>query len=198
MAKKNKVNMEKDQLEKLKEEHARLRSEGENQNSEISAETKSEENATIEEPKKRRGRPKGSKNKPKDGSPQLDITQVIPEPICIAVIQAPYLLAAKKYGDHWLLTEEEAKTMVMPHLELARRYLPDYFTNYPEIWAVCILHSLAIIARMQLEMKIRQEENVKQIFPVEPINNVEQSINDTGETRLGKIYTIEPDSEKTD
>lgn len=184
--KNERVNMEKDKLQELKEEHDRLRTEMQSTDSEIQKEEAAPQ-STEEEPKKRRGRPKGSKNKPKG----IEVAEFIPESVMILIIQAPYELASRKYGEHWKLSDEDAKKMVVPHMQLAARYLPDYFTNYPEIWAVVFCHALALIVRMQLQREIQKVEAERE----NRLENViEPSDNDIGETRFGKVMFTEQTS----
>ncbi len=91
--------------------------------------------AEADAPKNKGGRPKGSKNKPKDGStpgtpPPVGAmpvnTPVIPVGILAPVIQMPYTAAALKTGwDGWKLEDEYAQELA-PQVDMVlKAYLPQ-------------------------------------------------------------------------
>ena len=183
------VEMEKENLEKLKEEHASETNSDITKNEETSPQT--ETTPQIDGPRKR-GRPKGSKNKAGNvtGTP-VPVSQLIPEEMMIAAIKAPYYLAAMKYGPHWALTDDEAKMMVPSHTALAVKYLPTYVTDNSELITVCLLHGMSLISRVKIEMELKAEKD--KLGPSLVMSQGEQieSDNVVRETRFGKVIQTE-------
>jgi len=79
----------------------------------------------------------------------------------------PYEVTARKKGEHWRLTDEEAKNMVPGHMALANKYLPEWLREHVDLYAVLMLHGFAIFVRMEIEMKI-QDQKKQVIEPEKP------------------------------
>lgn len=103
---------------------------------------------------KKRGRKPGSKNRPKDGS--AGQSEILPKPLVLFIIKTPYDIAAKRYGEHWKLSDEEAERMLPAHMELAAQYLPDWLRENAALYSVIAFHSISITSKMMVELKIRQ------------------------------------------
>lgn len=125
------------------------------------------------EPRKKRGRPKGSKNRPKE---QVQDLVVIPEAIVTMLIRMPYKLIANARGPHWEISEDEAKMMIPAHQALINRYVPDFLQKHVELYTVLLLHGMMIFARVEIDVRIAREEAEKKrgkpIESTEPIANV--------------------------
>lgn len=91
---------------------------------------------------------------------QQDITSFIHPDIVKAIVGFPYEILAKRFGEHWSLSDKELETMVPVHLQLAQEYLPDYIKQHPALYSCIFLHALALVARAQVEIKLRQAANV--------------------------------------
>lgn len=107
-----------------------------------------------------RGRPHGSKtrNRKSDTAPAQAVPQssIISAAAVKAIIMIPYDLAAKRLGEHWRLSPEEAEAWVPVHIELAERYLPaDFKDKHAALYTVAILHLVAIFARAQIHYELR-------------------------------------------
>lgn len=125
---------------------------------------------------KKRGRPVGSKNRPRDGSVSQaskinDIKSLIPKPIAKAVLAAPYAIIATRYGEHWNLSESEAEALIDPHLALAAKYLPDYLKENPELYACLLLHGMIIFAKMEMHYRLKREKVAMEIPKVSDAKN---------------------------
>jgi hypothetical protein len=83
---------------------------------------------------------------------------LIPRSVVAAVIKAPYELAARRLGDHWRLTDQEAETMIDPHLAVAGEYLPDWMKQHPALYGVLLLHALAVFGKVELHYKLRRAQ----------------------------------------
>jgi hypothetical protein len=120
---------------------------------------------------KKIGRPPGSATRTKTARQALvpkPAAPVIPEPILLGVIHAPYIWAAKRYGEHWLLTDDEAKAMAPAHLALAEEYLPAVMKDRPALYSVLLLHALTVFGRVQMGIEIaaRAEAKAEPLRPV--------------------------------
>ena len=144
---------------------------------------------------KRRGRPKGSKNRPKDGTPQ-QITSLVPAGVVKALLKFPYGMVAAKRGKFWALSDAEAESMVEIHLILIQKYLPDYLQEYKELYAALLMHGMIIFARVEIEMKLKAEQEKKPQLDKQENTNVGRPDN-FGETRFGKIILTEKEVKPT-
>lgn len=146
---------------------------------------------TSQESQKKRGRPVGSKNKPRDSVS----VPTIPPSIIRAAIKAPYDAYAVFSGkEHWKLSETELENMIAPHLELAQQYVPDYFQKHIGLYAVLTLHAMAIIIRIDMDNKLRKQAETETIdvTPLEAVSNEPNP--SSGQTRFGQIlHTAPPD-----
>lgn len=101
---------------------------------------------------KKIGRPPTSKKAPAGPAPPI-----VPRSVALAVIKAPYEYAARKYGDHWRLTDAEAESMADPHLALAQEYLPDAMRQHPALYSVLLLHALTIFGKTEIHYKLKAQ-----------------------------------------
>lgn len=137
----------------------------------------------AEEPtKKKRGRPKGSVNKPKEEKTPVI---VLPDAVVSALISLPYKAVANIRGKHWELSEDELKMMVPAHQALVSKYVPDWLQAHAELYTVLLMHGMIVFARVEIDIRIQREIEARKKGNDEPTKSVD---NDTGETGFGKIY----------
>jgi len=124
--------------------------------------------------KAKRGRPK------KVAPPVFDI----PADLARVVIQAPYQIAAARYGNHWLLSDREADSMVGAHIKVAIKYMPKQILENSELATVVMLHLMALGARTILHQEIlrQMKEKPPDAEPDQP---------DSGKNRFGQILPAE-------
>jgi len=134
---------------------------------------------TGPEVKRKRGRPKGSKN----AKTAANLPPVIPEALAISLIKMPYEIYARKQGEHWRLSEFEAQNMLPAHMALANKYLPEMLKEHIDLYAVLLMHGLAIFVRMEIEMKVRAEKAKQNAEPAVSVNEDKE----TGDISYGKI-----------
>ena len=128
--------------------------------------------------KRGRGRPVGSTtkshHKAKAPAP-AEPAPIIDPRILRGLIQAPYAIAARQYGEHWALSDDEADAMVPAHLALAEKYLPKVAKENTALYTVLLLHGMMIVGRVQLQLAIRAEarelqaEREGRLAPVAPL-----------------------------
>lgn len=102
------------------------------------------------------GRPPGSRTKTAPAqavAPRMQLDRGLVRKI----IQAPYMLIAKRWGDHWILGDEEAESMVDPHMALAEKYLPAAFKENPALYMVIFMHTMSVLARADAHVRIVAE-----------------------------------------
>ncbi len=146
---------------------------------------------------KRRGRPPGSKNRPRNGG-EVDKSPILPPAVVKAVIRMPYDVAASQYGEHWRLSDEEIDIMVPAHLELANQYLPEWLKEHAALYTCLAFHGMYLSVRFAVQMQIRKEEAKKdeKPTPLEPESRPNgASDNVTGEKRFGQVYEAKSNTE---
>ncbi len=154
------------------------------------ANSQAAQSATADAPQsgKKRGRPKGSRNRPRDGREEQ--SPILPPEVVKAVVRMPYDVAASQYGEHWRLSDEELDIMIPAHMELANRYLPDWLKEHAALYTCLAFHGMYLSVRMSLEMQLRKEAEKKKVKPpVETRESVAHgpSNDDVGETRFGQV-----------
>jgi len=175
-------------LEKLENAH---NAEKEKQNPETEGETAGTQSQTVNTGESRkRGRPPGSKNRPKEGGFAVAVSTIPPELIKL-VVRAPYDMMANRRGEHWRLSEIEVTNMIPAHAALLERYLPSFVKENAALFAVISLHGMALYARIQIEMQLKKEEEKKEqeanvITGIRAFSN-ESSQDLPGQTRYGEV-----------
>lgn len=109
----------------------------------------------------------------------------IPHTLARAIIAAPYQFAAARWGAHLALTDDELDAMVEPHIALAQRYLPETVRAHAELYTVLLLHSLAIVSRMEMHARLLAKERANKADQGAPAREPDQDR--PGETRFGQI-----------
>jgi hypothetical protein len=164
-------------LESLEAAHA---AEKQKETPTIETASAQENQSTTIPPKKKRGRPPGSTNKSKDN---LIVAPVLPPELVKLIIAAPYKVMAARRGDHWLLTEDEINNMVPSHMELANKYLPETLKEHTALVGVLAFHAMALYARVEVEMRLKQEDELLKPKPDESGKDI------SGEKRYGEIIS---------
>ncbi|MGD9730001.1 MAG: hypothetical protein AB7T49_21615 [Oligoflexales bacterium] len=119
------------------------------------------------EPVKRRGRPKKDPNAPakekskKTAEPAQPAAAVIPTPpptYLKPVINFPFQAAALKSGwAGWNLTEKEQEENAVLLDSVLKRYVPQFGSEHPELFALCLSLGMAVTARyMAFQAILRQ------------------------------------------
>jgi hypothetical protein len=104
------------------------------------------------------------------------------------VLVSLYTPLEKRYGEHWRLTEKEADGMVDAHIGLLQEYAPAFMKDHPALSTVIILHSIALVTRYMIHVRLAQEAAEKRDAPVSMEASTDGRRNpDSGETRFGKI-----------
>lgn len=74
------------------------------------------------------------------------------------VVKLPYDWAARQYGEHWALSDQEADRMTNVHVLAAEKYLGEWFKKWPELYAILLFHTVAIAARVRISQKLIAEQ----------------------------------------
>lgn len=115
----------------------------------------------------KRGRPPGSRTRnrtrpaPAGGTAPAGAVKPgglkLPRELVKGVVSLPYAIAAKRLGDHWLLTDGEADSMVDAHVMLAEEYLPDVVKDHPALYTCAFLHLMTIFGKVEIHARLVSE-----------------------------------------
>lgn len=125
---------------------------------------------TAQEPQKKRGRPKGSTNKP-SGEPELEPKIILPteaNPLYVAFIMTLGKLWAKRTSPDMAFSIEEAESIALPLTQIVAYHLPDM----PPIVVAYIHMSMAvvgvIIPRVEIMKAWKAEQERKKLEEKKP------------------------------
>lgn len=74
-----------------------------------------------------------------------------------AAIRLPYAVAAKRYGDHWELSDEEAETMVDDHMAVADEYIGPLVDKHAGLYSLAFLHCMIIFGKADIHFRLKAE-----------------------------------------
>lgn len=146
-------------------------------------------NVTPIEGKRGRGRPPGSRTKNRASlraSPELrsDASATVTPELMRAAIQIPYALAARRLGEHWIMSDEEADRLVPVHLAVAEQYLPAVIKKHASLYTIALVHLMAVSARAAITLRLKAEADreARELATAPPAPGPERIVNRTSDT----------------
>lgn len=109
---------------------------------------------TVEAPKRRPGRPKGSKNRPKETAPDLEAETT-------ALVQGAFeLLALVTRRPYWRVSIEEAQLVGRPLGRILSRYLdPEKMSRYSDLTQ--LVTGMAVILAPRLALTVQEKREAR-------------------------------------
>jgi hypothetical protein len=105
---------------------------------------------------KKRGRPKGSTNKPKDSGPPIpDILDLIDAEVVKDACSFCFDLMAARKGDHWKLSDEEKSTVGRLTTRVLNKRGGEFLKEWGDELALTFVLVIGVGARLKIDRDIK-------------------------------------------
>lgn len=83
-------------------------------------------------------------------------------PEVVEMLQEPFAVVAEKRGDHWLLTDEQAKRLCMATARVVAKYLPeDWLDRFGEEIGLALVIGITFWPKVKKERQLIAERKMK-------------------------------------